>query len=210
MNEEIHLNFGLNSSLHLSSRVQPPQQTPTTITILPMPSQPPFVHPSPMPFHPPMSDVGHQMPMTPIPMVRLVPSQAGASMGIAPSGVPMAPMGGTMPSVMYSTAQNVTASGVELEIQGTTVAVGTLRNKSPRDMSVSTGRSPTPVPRRESGSHQQFAERVQLIRHHPSLIERRTRLRQFLLFNLKLKKLVRGPRPSHLRDRGETTFKEDI
>ena len=80
------------------------------------------------------------MPMTPIPMVRLVPSQAGASMGIAPSGVPMAPMGGTMPSVMYSTAQNVTASGVELEIQGTTVAVGTLRNKSPRDMSVSTGR----------------------------------------------------------------------
>jgi hypothetical protein len=54
-------------------------------------------------------------------------------------------------TILEVALQNVI--GVELEIQGTTVAVGsTLWNKSPRDMSVSTGHSPTPVPRCESGS----------------------------------------------------------
>ena len=85
---------------------QPPQQpAPTTITILPSPSQPPVVQSSPIPmgpsFHPPMSEAGMtQMPMTPIGMV-----PSGASMGMAPSGVPMVPMGGMMPSVMQPTPQ---------------------------------------------------------------------------------------------------------
>ena len=98
--------FQPQPQLQLQPQLQPPQQpAPTTITILPSPSQPPIIQPSPMPmgpsFHPPMSDAGMahepQMPMTPITMV-----PSGAPMSMAPSGVPMVP-GGPMPSIMHQT-----------------------------------------------------------------------------------------------------------
>ena len=57
---------------------QPQQPTPMTINFLP-PAEP-------------------QMPMMPIPM-----APSGASMGMAPSGMPMAPTGGPIPSVMHQT-----------------------------------------------------------------------------------------------------------